>query len=60
LIEVLDRINRTKYREADTTIGGVAMDLIDSYRNETKYPQGLTTCSGNSNKRSKEIQMWYK
>ena len=43
-----------------STIGGVAMDLIDSYRNNSKYPLGLTTCTENNKKRQKEIQKWYK
>jgi hypothetical protein len=42
-----------------STVGGIAMDLIDSFRNRTEYPLGLTTCTGHNKNRVKEIQIWY-
>jgi len=43
-----------------STLGGQAMNLIDSYRKNEPYFQGVWNCSKNDNLRSQEIKIWWK
>jgi hypothetical protein len=42
-----------------STLGGQAMNLIDSYRLNESYFQGVWNCSKNDSLRAREIETWW-
>ena len=42
-----------------STLGGIAMDMIDAYRNGTKFPQGMWSCTKTDRTRADEIVQWW-
>lgn len=49
---------RPQYNEY-STLGGIAMDMIDAYRNGTKFPQGMWSCTKTDRTRADEIVQWW-
>ena len=43
-----------------STLGGQAMNLIDSYRKKEPYFKGVWNCAKNDSLRAKEIKTWWK
>jgi len=43
-----------------STVGGQAMNMIESYKNHVPYYPGLWNCAKNDSLRAKEIETWWK
>lgn len=49
------KIPNTEY----ATVGGMAMDLIEAYRNGTGYPDMMVKCPKTDNNRALELKQWW-
>ncbi|RYD54841.1 MAG: hypothetical protein EOP56_17895 [Sphingobacteriales bacterium] len=43
-----------------STLGGIAMDLIDTYRKKEDYPKEQWSCTKTDRNRADEIEQWWK
>jgi hypothetical protein len=42
-----------------STVGGIAMDLIDAFRGQTQYPAKMWTCTKTDKQRASAIEKWW-
>ena len=42
-----------------STVGGIAMDLIDAFRGQTQYPARMWTCTKTDKQRAAAIEKWW-
>jgi hypothetical protein len=47
-------------RNEHSTVGGIAMDMIDAYRNNEQFPPKATTCTATDKQRADNIEKWWK
>ena len=47
-------------RKEHSTLGGIAMDMIDAYRKKEGYPQKLALCTVGDKNRVAEMEKWWK
>lgn len=48
------------YEHEYSTVGGIAMDIIDAYRNKEVYPVMHSSCTKTDRKRADDIEAWWK